>query len=359
VALAGLVTLRSRNLILPTAFIAGTIFFLWFGAISRKLRIFGVYGLVCLTTIGGLYFANKYLYFSDPKNVFPEVPVITELKKISGFDRFWTYGDGKMDSNFASQYRLFSPEGYDSFYIQRYGELVDAAANLGKYNPEINRSDVFIKSVGRLDHIMEDPYRKRLLSLLGVKYVAGLTAQPKDVTTPIIPPIEFTQMWKDAKYAIYQNSDALPRAFIAGDVYHSENKQQILDFIFNPKTDLRKTAAVENYPGIGSGMSGEADIISYTPNKIVITTNSLQGGMLVLTDAFYPGWTARIDGKLTKVYRADYAFRAVELPAGNHRIEFIYNPNSWKAGLAVSAAGLIIVLLILHYFPREKLSHKK
>jgi len=61
----------------------------------------------------------------------------------------------------------------------------------------------------------------------------------------------------------------------------------------------------------------------------------------VLTDAYYPGWRALVDGLETPIYRADLLFRAVYLPAGQHRVEFIYDPLSFKLGAAISLAALL------------------
>jgi uncharacterized membrane protein YfhO len=69
--------------------------------------------------------------------------------------------------------------------------------------------------------------------------------------------------------------------------------------------------------------------------------------MLVVADAFYPGWKATIDGRPTGIYLADYALRAVELPKGEHLVEMVFDPQSYKVGAAVSlAAWLGLVLLI-------------
>jgi uncharacterized membrane protein YfhO len=64
----------------------------------------------------------------------------------------------------------------------------------------------------------------------------------------------------------------------------------------------------------------------------------------VLTDTFYPGWTASVDGSPQPILRANYLFRAVRLPAGDHRVTFVYAPRSfaWGAGIALTTAALLI-----------------
>jgi uncharacterized membrane protein YfhO len=81
--------------------------------------------------------------------------------------------------------------------------------------------------------------------------------------------------------------------------------------------------------------------LSYEPERVVISANLAADGYLVLTDAHYPGWRALTDGLETPIYRADLLFRAVYLPAGQHRVEFIYDPLSFKLGAAISLVALL------------------
>jgi uncharacterized membrane protein YfhO len=62
---------------------------------------------------------------------------------------------------------------------------------------------------------------------------------------------------------------------------------------------------------------------------------------LILNDTYFPGWKAFVDGKKTKIYRANYNFRAVPLSAGTHRVEFIYDPMSFKLGAGVTLLGIL------------------
>jgi uncharacterized membrane protein YfhO len=71
--------------------------------------------------------------------------------------------------------------------------------------------------------------------------------------------------------------------------------------------------------------TGSAKIISYTPNEIVIKTSSNSTALLFLSDNYYPGWKASVNGKNSKIYRADYSFRAVIVPKGDSVVEFLFN----------------------------------
>jgi uncharacterized membrane protein YfhO len=76
----------------------------------------------------------------------------------------------------------------------------------------------------------------------------------------------------------------------------------------------------------------------------VVETAAPHPGWLVLTDAAYPGWRATVDGAAAVVVTANSLFRAVRIPAGVHRVEFLYTPWSARLGLALSLLGGAVCL---------------
>ena len=79
---------------------------------------------------------------------------------------------------------------------------------------------------------------------------------------------------------------------------------------------------------------------------MVVEADSDWPGYVVLTDPWYPGWMCNVDGRATPLYRADYAFRAVAVPAGKHRIRFDFEPISYRHGRMISTASLSGVLVL-------------
>ncbi len=77
------------------------------------------------------------------------------------------------------------------------------------------------------------------------------------------------------------------------------------------------------------------------PSRVLIHTQSEYPGWVLLSDVWYPGWGAAVDGEPVPVLRADYLFRAVEVPAGAHTVEFGYRPRSFWGGLGVSLLALL------------------
>ena len=63
-----------------------------------------------------------------------------------------------------------------------------------------------------------------------------------------------------------------------------------------------------------------------------------------MSDTFYPGWKAYVDERETKIYRADYAFRAIFVPSGKHTVIFSFNPKSFKIGAIISGVGVLLIV---------------
>jgi hypothetical protein len=83
-------------------------------------------------------------------------------------------------------------------------------------------------------------------------------------------------------------------------------------------------------------------IVNETPQALTLHTTTTGASLLVLADTYYPGWSAKIDGQASTIYRANLAFRAILVPAGDHRVEMTYDPPLLKIGAAISLFALLV-----------------
>jgi uncharacterized membrane protein YfhO len=83
-------------------------------------------------------------------------------------------------------------------------------------------------------------------------------------------------------------------------------------------------------------LRASANIARYEDSSVSIHVTSNDDAVLVLADSYYPGWRAYVDGSEIDILRANYFFRAVRVPPGNHFIEFKYEPRSFELGLLIS-----------------------
>jgi uncharacterized membrane protein YfhO len=84
-----------------------------------------------------------------------------------------------------------------------------------------------------------------------------------------------------------------------------------------------------------------AAITSYENNRIALNAETTHDGLLVLSEIYYPGWKAFVDGTETEVFRTDYNLRSIIVPFGTHKVEFRFEPESYKLGSMISLASLI------------------
>ena len=177
-------------------------------------------------------------------------------------------------------------------------------------------------------------------------------------TGPEPAPGAKSDRWKllaQARYVdIYQNARALPRAWLAPDarVLDDSAMLSVIRTGILPdgsKWDPLQTALVEGEPSSPlaiTAQDGRAEVTAYEPNRVNLQTHSSGNSILVLSENQYPGWRVYIDGQSADVLRVNYALRGVVIPAGDHRVSFVYRPWSVMGGFLVSlltAAGLIVL----------------
>jgi len=293
-----------------------------------------------------LFHANKILPFASANFAFPKHILIEELQKRAGFDRVDGFWESEIATNFHTAFRLFSAEGYDPLYIRCYGELV-TASETGTLPPLIPRSDADITQTNETN-------RNRLTDLTSVKFIAAKVTDPNQVweEEPLkYDPSRFKLVWQKEKFKIYENLHALPRAKLFYDWQIVSDDGEIIKTLYDQNFDLHKQIILERDPGIARTVIAEQDqsldeestllISNYRPTHVEIQSKSSVPAILLLTDSYYPGWRATIDGIPTEILRANYTFRAVVIPPGIRQVSFRYAPTSFNIGAVISGTSLI------------------
>jgi hypothetical protein len=141
----------------------------------------------------------------------------------------------------------------------------------------------------------------------------------------------------------------LPRAFLLPSWTWQPDQTAVLQAMQQPEFDVRQTAVLL---GSGENHAGEFDsdasatITRYEPEQVIVQTRSSQPQLLLLSDAYYPGWQVTVDGSPAELLQADGLFRGVLLPAGEHEMVFSFAPRSIQLGLLMTAVGLILLILL-------------
>ena len=322
------VSISMRNLTYSTILFAGFLSILFVSILNNRAKTAVLVCLLLLTTFDLWRSFEKFNRFVPKELVYPSVPVLDFLSKNAGINRIWGYRSAGIDANFATKYSLFSPDGYDPLYPKRYGEFIQSSkeGNIETQFTDQTRSDAVL-NFGR----------PKVLDLLGVKYV--LDKDENASTQNIFPIDRYSLVYQKDGWKIFENKKALPRVFLVSDYKVVKNALEFEKTFFAKDFDPLKTIILEE--GIGEHLNNiyhlsNIKVLSYTPNEIKISTNAGGSRLLFLSDTYFPGWRAYVDGKETKIYRADYTFRAIYLSSGSHLVKFSYQPDSFKFGLTVS-----------------------
>ncbi|MGZ3428661.1 MAG: YfhO family protein, partial [Polyangia bacterium] len=233
--------------------------------------------------------------------------------------------------------------GYESFTIWRYTNLLYTLNNGQPYPFDKLKQDLAAGDVKRFD--------TPLVDLLNVRWFVGMGAPAphwieRFRPTPGTPPHAVHEPTWDPQLAVFENPRVLPRAFV---VHHAtvlaDDAAQARALVhLDPRNDVILDAP-PSPPPTGSGLE-PARVIVVERKRVVVEAEVASAGVLVLSDAWYPGWRATVDGEPAPLLRADYALRGVALPAGRHVVEFTFRSRPAELGLALSAVGILGLLCV-------------
>lgn len=333
-----------KNIFLPLIlFLIGFILTV-VSVLNKKLLILLPVFFLILTSFDMLRFTSKWMPFDSKENVYPSLPITDFLRSIPSHERTI----GALGQGAYTTYNLLGVDGYDPIYPKRYGEFL-TFANSGELSDPSSKGIKFS---------YRGKYSQQTLDLLGIKYIVHKIGDDGKVWAFPFDAYEkdrFKVIFNDKKIRIYENTRPSPRVFLTAAFEVEKDDKEILDKVFT-KNNFRKIILEKN-PIIDAkvDIDAEAKIEKYEPSKIIIKTNSKEDSILFLSDNYYPGWKAWVDGKQIPILRADYTFRSVPVPSGKHIVTFSYEPESFKIGFYLALLGIAgIFVFSIWYFVLSK-----
>jgi hypothetical protein len=140
------------------------------------------------------------------------------------------------------------------------------------------------------------------------------------------------------------------RARLVHRVVRVEDEAASLAHVIDHAGEAPERAVIEEeLPALAEpahGATERATIVVDEPEQVEVEALVAAAALLVVTDTFYPGWSATVDGVEAPIVRADHAFRGVMLGPGTHRVRFAYAPWSVRTGAALTAAAALVVLAL-------------
>ena len=181
----------------------------------------------------------------------------------------------------------------------------------------------------------------RLLRAFNVGYL--VTFRPLSVKG-----IRFLKRFPQFFSWLYKIDKSVPRTYIVNRISVEQGSERTFHRLLEPGFDPMQEVVLDHSVQITQKgrFEGIAKIVSYKNQTVTIHASVNDPGILVLADSYYPGWKAYVDGRETRILKANLFFRAVVLAEGEHVVEFRYEPLSFKIGLAVSLTTLCALVLI-------------
>src|SRR5262249_49501051 len=193
--------------------------------------------------------------------------------------------------------------------------------------------------------------------------IARATAydEPSNQSTPLETLILSAERWRKletfGQVALLKNRKAQPKAWFVSHLAVMPSAQ-VLNAIktgrlndgtpFEPANtallEAEDVARRASLPQAGNTNSAEVRMTSYRPQRIRLQTRNAQPGFLVVSEIYYRGWDAWVDGRRVPVERVNYTLRGVSVPPGEHEIEFYYRAPTFRTGAAYSGFGLMLLL---------------
>jgi hypothetical protein len=143
---------------------------------------------------------------------------------------------------------------------------------------------------------------------------------------------------------VFRSPDALPRARAVHRLEHVKTDGELRARIEASDFDARTTALLLNStaPPVEWCEGDEVKLVARGTNRIQVQANMRCRGLVVLSETFYPGWQAKVDGRPAEVIEVYGALRSVAVEAGNHSVELRYRPASVTGGAALTVAGMLL-----------------
>lgn len=320
---------RSLGLILATAAI------LWISAIAGKIKPIIAYAAIAVLILGDLWtvdrrYLNKSHFFNQKEfnSQYAERPVDKYIHEDT--DPSYRVLDISVNTfnDAIVSYHHKTIGGYSPAKLQRYQDLIDyyISPEMSKLTSDLNASMKNAQTVSDLENGLG---YYPILSMLNTRYIVF-----------------------DGKNVPVRYSKALGNAWFVSNTIPAKNADEEIGLLST--IDPAETAVI--YTGEGATASAKPvsdgdriEMKSYAPNRLEYSYSSAEGGLAVFSEIYYPaGWTATIDDKEElEIMRADWTLRALNLPAGNHKVTFAFHPESYYTGKNISLCTSLAIWVAL------------
>jgi len=302
--------------------------------LNKKAGVIILLLVPLLGMIDGIRYNSKFIKTYDPTREFSPNPVSNFVDGLPGYFRVGNFRS--ISANFFPFFGIPVVTGYHGNQLRWYDDLLGGPGAPNQFNP-------------------------RVQNLVGARYI--IIASNAQLPPNYFGPDSVRVIRDFGGVKIYQNDNALPRAFLTDRYQVIPDRHGIYPEIIGGTSNLRELVYLEEKPPpdiipVDSGAM-TAEIVSYAIDSVLINVKTDQNAMLVLTDNYYPKWEAFVDGDKTNIYRAYGSFRAVPVKSGQSSVLFKYDhsandPYFYTTLLTLILVGIILLFHLYLYLMRER-----
>jgi len=247
--------------------------------------------------------------------------------------------------------RLFSyaetMETYQEVYPPDMNMLHGVAA-VGAYSPLVTQR--FIEYMGKLGGV-DDSLEMRVGDLkalkTGMSRLNALNATHLYSARPLS--IEGLQLEHESEgHYFYRNLNVLPRLYPVFRAHYFSDEKRMLEYLqsssFRPAQEVLLFGKERPFRRKGKG---EVSNVELRDREIRATVTMEEEGFLIISDLYYPGWVAQVNGKRAPILRANYIMRGIRLSPGRHDIHLTFEPEVIRKGVKIASAGGVILLMLI------------
>ena len=308
-----------------------------------------------------LRFTIKFTPFSTGEYIQRDLPTFSYIRNNIGDNRIGSESGPILPSNTWIYEKLSTAYGYDPLVVKDYATFF-AGLNISTSSAISPGSEIENTSYTRYLNIQN--YLSRLIDLTSTKYMLALKrdkdghiSKSGDFDRGAFPTSKYKLVFEDGPVAVLENITVSPRAKLYYESDFVSDTSTAISYLLKDY-DFKSKILVDDKSSQKFKSSSE-DTLSqpvFYGNKIYLSAKVVDGAYLFLNDTYFPGWIAKVNNQPVKIYRAYGTFRAIKLPSGDSRVEFDYQPNSYKIGLVISLISLLTLVII--YIISYKKSNK-
>jgi hypothetical protein len=252
------------------------------------------------------------------------------LKSYDSLDEYYTRGIRFFDFNsfeFVARpdsllhYSIPTSSGYLGFYPARYFRL-----HRGRPNDILH----YIKPSENLDS-----FGGGWIDMQGIRYILAVPGSPSKL---------YRTVHSSKGLTILENKNATPVVYLSSQAAVIPDATKALEHVRSIQFAPNVYTVLEEDPGLIQNVEASMTVSEKKSSTMTATVRTSGDTLLVFAENYYPGWRATIDGKRTKIFRANYTFQAVRVPAGTHVVKFSFEVVYFRLAIAFTVIGLLIWL---------------